>query len=46
MRYIVGHRPDSSPKRPFIVWDSVGGWVCSSHKSQALATARAAELNA
>ncbi len=29
-----------------VVWDAIGGWVCSTHKNLALANKRAAELNA
>ncbi len=43
-RYIVRCGLEASGK--VVVWDAQGGWVCSRHKSLALAERRAAELNA
>ena len=41
--YIV--RCGLEPSGKVVVWDAVGGWICSRHKSLALAEKRAAELN-
>lgn len=43
VRYLV--RPGSRIKHPYEVFDSRGGWVCSSHATYAAALKRAQELN-
>jgi hypothetical protein len=43
-RYIVRCGLEASGK--VAVWDALGGWLCSRHKTLALAEKRAAELNA
>jgi hypothetical protein len=43
-RYIV--RCGLEPSGKVVVWDARGGWVCSRHKTLALAQKRAKALNA